>query len=127
MFFIGIFGFESAKKVLKDVHNIICEACGRYSYCVLEYYYDYFHIFFIPVIKWNKVWRIRFNCCGAVYTCDKETAKEITETGKIDFSKLKQEKTYKNESRHAGVKRCPACGAEVEERYPFCPYCGQRF
>jgi endogenous inhibitor of DNA gyrase (YacG/DUF329 family) len=120
MFFIGIFGIEDKTKEMGTIHTIVCPACGRYAAAQVLFCYTFFHFFFIPLIKWNKTYLIRLNCCGVVYICDKETADEILATGQIDFGKC----------RRAGSQgtgdSCPYCGSRVAGNFTYCPFCGNK-
>lgn len=118
MFFC--FGIEDAQKIIRDFRNIICPACGRYSFAQLIVTYTFLHIFFIPTFKWNRKYYIKTGCCGSVYECDRETAEKFEKTGEIDFSQLKRC------GCGSGEKICPNCGAHLEQSYEFCPYCGTK-
>lgn len=119
MFFIGIFGIEDDAKELGAIRNIVCPACGRYATAVLYCHYSFFHFFFIPLFKWNKTYFIKLNCCGALYTCDKDTADEILRTGEADFGKWQARE-------NSGGGHCPYCGGRLAGGFSFCPYCGKK-
>lgn len=121
MFFIGIFGIEDNVKELRAIRNIVCPVCGRYASAWLLFSYTFFHFFFIPLFKWNKTYFIKFDCCGAVYACAKDTADEILRTGEIDF-----EKCSKQSQGCGGAEHCPYCGGRLSGGFAYCPYCGKK-
>ncbi|MEI6101354.1 MAG: zinc-ribbon domain-containing protein [Eubacteriales bacterium] len=120
MFFIGIFGIEDKAKELKSIRNIVCPACGRYAAVQILFTYTFFHIFFIPIIKWNKAYFVRMSCCGAVYSCTKDAADGILETGTIDFAKCT------NIKDGSAANDCPYCGSRVAGYFTYCPFCGNK-
>jgi len=121
MFFIGVFGIEDKCKEVRTLSNIVCPACGRYTAGTLYFSYTFFHFFFIPLFKWNKTYFVRLHCCGAVYTCDAQTAKDAQASGRIDFSKCSRQS-----AEAGGAQSCPNCGARVAPGFSYCPYCGHR-
>ena len=121
MFFIGVFGIEEDVKELGAIRNIVCPACGRYASARLVLQYTFFHFFFIPLFKWNKIYLIRLDCCRALYACDKDTADEVLRTGTVDFDQCKRQTQEPGGERH-----CPYCGGRLDGSFVYCPYCGKR-
>ena len=123
MFFIGIFGVESKEKDIKTFASVVCPDCGRMTAAYLFMRYTYFHIFFIPVFKWNKRYFVRLRCCGALYEAPKEYAQVLKSADTVDFSKLEKVSGGFNESYYAV---CPNCGGRFDKSFPYCPYCGAK-
>jgi hypothetical protein len=65
MFFIGIFGIDHAVRDTGTTHTVVCPACGAWTQLQPQKEYDYFHIFFIPLFRWNICETARADCCGA--------------------------------------------------------------
>ncbi|HEX9062212.1 MAG TPA: zinc-ribbon domain-containing protein, partial [Clostridia bacterium] len=53
MFFIGVFGIDSANKKIGNHNNANCPACGHMTHFEIIKSYSYLHIFFIPTFRWN--------------------------------------------------------------------------
>lgn len=125
MFFIGIFGIEDKEKELREYENIVCPDCGRYSRAVLIVHYTYFHIFFIPTIRWNKQYYVRVRGCGAVYEADAEYGRQLEQGMGLDFSRLK-----KVSSGFGGFgesySTCRNCGQTYDPGFAYCPHCGTK-
>ena len=65
MFFIGIFGVHQTEKQLGNYNNVICPSCGSFTRLQIFKRYTYFHIFFIPVFKWNIKYLHKAACWAA--------------------------------------------------------------
>lgn len=118
MFFIGIFGVQSRDEVIKAEHSVICPICGAYDRYEVIRAYDYFHVFFIPVWKWNKRYYVRTRCCQRVCELDEGVG-----------SRIEQGQTVTITSSHVRCSEqvgpfCPDCGAQLDGSFRFCPYCG---
>ncbi|HOA79920.1 MAG TPA: zinc ribbon domain-containing protein [Defluviitaleaceae bacterium] len=121
MFFIGIFGIQTKEKEISSVRNTICPSCEALgSYKIIKTY-NYFHIFFIPIFKWNINYYIRTSCCRKVYMIDSQLGKEI-EQGKIETLK-KEDLIVLNDI--IDKDRCLNCGSAINDHYAYCPYCGK--
>jgi predicted RNA-binding Zn-ribbon protein involved in translation (DUF1610 family) len=117
MFFIGIFGIQSKDKVIKEFHNTVCPNCGRLSRAELIETYNYFHIFFIPVYRWNFKYYIKARCCNSVYVVDRDYLEELKDSDTIDFDRVKDLYT---------PNVCSNCGGAINPGFSFCPHCGQQ-
>lgn len=116
MFFFGIFGIQDKVRQIKEFTNIIC-TCGRYSSMKLMQSYTYFHIFFIPLFKWNKKYYIDARCCGRIFEVPDDYADELLQSDNVDMGRLKE--------INVPYRVCPNCGAQVDSGYRYCPYCGK--
>ncbi len=92
MFFL-IGGVEQKRKELRTFNNCVC-ACGRMTSAVLVVYYSCFHLFFIPLFKWNKRYYVVSRCCGP-YECPEIYAEDLLyDGGTVDFSKLRKKEPH---------------------------------
>lgn len=119
MFFIGIFGVQNKERSIREYDNIICPECSRLSRAELFETYTYFHLFFIPLFKWNKKYYVKLRCCNIVYIVDDDYISELKKSHDIDFRRLKKIQ----ESEH---NYCNNCGNIVDPRFSYCPFCGQK-
>ena len=121
MFFIGIFGIQQKQKEISTVRNIICPTCeGLGSYEVIKVY-DYFHMFFLPVFKWNIRYYIRTSCCKKIMEVNLEVGERI-EDGEIVEMKPEDVKELK---RMTTSSICRNCGVTIDPHFTYCPYCGK--
>ena len=125
MFFIGVFGISSKQKKLSETGSVICYSCGALSRANLVLSYSYFHIFFIPVFRWNKRYLLTMRCCGAVYEADKDYARVLQDTEKIDFSRLKKVSDGFS-GFHSFYAKCQNCGKNIDCGFSWCPHCGAK-
>lgn len=121
MIFIGIFGVKEVQKSIGTYNNVICPACHALTRFEIFKTYTCFHIFFIPIFRWNTKYYIKPACCGSIYEFDPASAREY-EKGQI--SEIKDE--YLRPVNHYPSRTCVNCGAQVESGFSFCPYCGRR-
>jgi len=120
MFFI--MGVSQGQKKL-DYNTVnICNCCGKYSNVDVYTTYWYFMFFFIPLIKWNKEYYVKTNCCNKVAKLDSEIGKLIEkgEYVNIDFEKL--DFGCENNS----IKVCSMCGYNTQEDFVYCPKCSNK-
>ena len=125
MFIIGIFGIEEKEKELRDFANVVCPDCGRLTRAVLTVHFTYFHVFFIPTLRWNRCYTVRLRGCSAVYEADEVYARQLEKGGDIDFSRLK-----KITGGFGGFENayavCAGCGRTFDAGFAFCPHCGAK-
>ncbi|AUS96393.1 zinc-ribbon domain-containing protein [Clostridium thermosuccinogenes] len=122
MFFIGIFGIDQASKPSGMANNVICPACEALTRFEISKTYSYFHIFFIPVFKWNVRYYVKSACCGSLYELDPVIGAEY-EKGRNP--EIRQEH-LRPVSQYMPFKVCSHCGARFDSGYSFCPYCGKK-
>jgi RNA polymerase subunit RPABC4/transcription elongation factor Spt4 len=121
MFFIGIFGINEKQTKITNYNNIICPTCQGLSHFELFKSYTYFHIFFIPIFRWNISYYVRSACCGNIFALKPEIAKQY-ENGKTPEIKKEDLQPIK---RYLPAKTCHNCGASIKLEFSFCPYCGK--
>jgi len=122
MFFIGIFGVEQKSKLISTNQNIVCPACGAYGRYDIIKTYNYFHVFFLPLFKWNNRYFIHTYCCNKICHLDYEIGSKIENGEQID---IKAEHVHCN-SFYNNYKFCPHCSVQVDPTFQYCPYCGSR-
>ncbi|WIV11034.1 zinc ribbon domain-containing protein [Proteiniborus sp. MB09-C3] len=122
MFFIGIFGIETKEKIIKELPNFYCKNCNKEEAGQLIKKYNYFHFFFLPIIKWNEIYYILCNNCNTIYETAKEKGKriELGEDENVTYWDLQEIKKYK------GIRICKSCNNEVDDEFLYCPYCGEK-
>jgi DNA-directed RNA polymerase subunit RPC12/RpoP len=122
MFFIGILGVNQKQKPLDIYNNAVCPSCGALTRFEVFKTYSYFHIFFIPIFRWNVKYFVKPACCGSIYELDPNIGKQYENENHINI---------KNEHLHPvnqylPYKTCPNCSAKFESSYSFCPHCGEK-
>ena len=116
MFFIGIMGIGSKQKNIITIPSIICKACGSFGQYNVIKRYNYFHIFFLPLWKWNEQYYVSERMCSSIFNLDIKIGKDIekgiqTEIRPEDLSEINP------------VKRCKYCGKALNDDFVYCPYC----
>lgn len=126
MFFVGIFGIEDKKKEIKTIRNLSCKNCDRVSGLTLFKVYSYFHIFFLPLFRWNERYYLVCNSCNSIYEISKEKGAraEGGEDEAITYWDLKpiDYGYYSNQISY----KCKSCGKEIDAHFEYCPYCGKK-
>lgn len=119
MFFIGIFGVQSKSESIRTEQGVICPVCGAYDRFEVLRTFNYFHIFFIPVWRWNKRYYIKTRCCRRVGELDPAVGERIERGEQVEITR---EQLVSQQSSG----ECPACGAALSSSFNFCPRCGTR-
>lgn len=122
MFFIGIFGIDQKEKQIGTYNNAVCPACGALTRFEIYKTYSFFHIFFIPVFRWNVKYIVKPVCCGSIYELDPEIGRQY-ENGKSPDIRSEHLNLL---NRYLPYKICSRCRARVAPEYSFCPYCGSK-
>lgn len=123
MFFI--LGIENKEKVIKTIRNIICKACGQMSSYELIITYSFLHIFFIPIIRWNRRYYLKARCCNSLFQISKETFDVINNGSEEDININDYElKELNNPNSNRVI--CNNCGKISESHFEYCPYCGKK-
>lgn len=122
MFFIGVFGIQDKEQNIGTCNNIICPSCGRLSRYVIYKSFRYFHLFFIPIFRWNMKYIVKTSCCSCLYELDPIVGKEFEKNSGIEIKveNLQQVSTY------PPIKYCSNCNSNVSAKYNYCPYCGEK-
>ena len=116
-----IMGISQAEKMLNINQLTVCKCCGKYGRVEVFMTYTYFMLFFIPILKWNKQYFVKMNCCGSSCEISKELGKGI-ELGQVSEINLTELSFYAKEK---SVKHCEYCGFTTSEDFQFCPKCGR--
>jgi hypothetical protein len=120
MFFIGIFGIEDKDKHIGTCNNIVCFSCERFARYEVYKSYRYFHIFFIPVFKWNVKYHVKASCCGCIYELDPAIGKEFERNPDTE---IRRENLWQV-NNDMPFKYCSHCRTDVPAEFNYCPYCG---
>lgn len=131
MFFIGIFGVEDKQKEVKTIKNLSCKNCDGFSGLTLLKQYTFFHLFFIPLFKWNIRYYLICNTCNTLYEISKEKGMRVEkgEDNAITYWDLKPlESQYFNGYGYNNYNnyKCKNCGRVIETHFEYCPYCGKK-
>lgn len=118
MFFIGIMGTGNKEKTITEISSITCKACEGYGLYTVLKRYSYFHIFFIPVWKWNVEYYVTERTCNTIFRLKEEVGIEI-EKG------VRQEIHSHELTELHHVKRCKDCRQVLDDKFVYCPYCGR--
>ncbi len=119
MFFIGIFGIESKEKTIGEINDFSCRNC-RHNHAEIIKSYHFFHFFFIPVFKWKEEYYCICHQCKSIYGIPKEKGKAF-ERGEAEISYWDLKAIQINSLPYI----CPSCGRNIEEKFDYCPYCGE--
>lgn len=118
--FIIFLGIQDKDKNLGTA-NINCPNCGKFSNIEVHKTYNYFHIFLIPVFRWNIKYIGRSKCCGKLYEIDTDVGKEYERNPDLEIN----QDNLQPLSFYTSNKYCTNCKVDVSEEYSYCPYCGK--
>ncbi len=119
MFFIGILGINQKEKFVQEIEKIPCSTCSTDPSGTLLKEYSYFHVFFIPIIKWNIKYVIVCNDCHQGFYVSKEKGQDIEQgKGLLTYWDLKPIMPL--------LKKCMYCGALLDVAPNYCPNCGKQ-
>ncbi|NLG82017.1 MAG: zinc ribbon domain-containing protein [Bacilli bacterium] len=121
MIFIAFFGIQDKEKLLGTTSNIICPQCSEVTSGEVYKTYRYFHLFLIPIIKWNKKYYVKTDCCNRVFELNPEVGKQYEHDPDVVINKGDLEPI----ALYANMKYCEHCKANVPYEYQYCPYCGK--
>lgn len=121
MFFFVFFGIKDKEILLGNSNDIICPQCGEVTNGEVYKTYSYFHLFLIPLVKWNRRYFVKTNCCKRVYMLNPEVGKQFEKDSNIVINKgdLEIIEVYTH------MKYCDHCRVNVPNEYQYCPYCGK--
>ena len=130
MFFIGIFGIENRDKEVKELNNLTCKKCNNIVQGKLIKNYDFFHFFFIPLLKWNEKYYVLCDRCKCLYSIQKEKGKAVENGEDVNITYWDLEEVYPDNTINFNdsiydMKICQNCGAKVKRDFKYCPYCGK--
>lgn len=83
--------------------------------------YDYFHAFFIPLVKYGAVYWATCPKCASVFSLRKEVGDAIHQGKMIPIEEQDLELVRNNY-----LPSCPACGAPQVPGSLFCNRCGAK-
>lgn len=126
MFFIGIFGVDDKQKEVRTIKNLSCKNCDGFSGLTLFKQYTFFHLFFIPLFKWNIRYYLLCNTCNILYQLpiEKGIRAEQGDDTAITYWDLKSEETLY--SADYNYNKCKNCGRVIDVSFDYCPYCGKK-
>lgn len=116
MFFIGIMGIGNKEKIILEIPNINCKACGSLGQYTVMKSYHYFHIFFIPLWKWKIEYYVKERTCQTIFRLDPEVGESIEKGVRSEIMPGDMEELHP-------ARRCESCGGVLEEKFVYCPYC----
>lgn len=128
MFFIGIFGIENKDKEIKILDNISCKKCNETITGRLIKNLNFFHLFFIPLFKWNEKYYLVCNQCKSVYIIPKDKGKTLENGENIEISYWDLQEIHNEycNNNYCETNICTNCGEKLELNFKYCPYCGTR-
>ena len=116
MFFIGIFGMGEKAEPAGQSPQMRCPACGQLHAFAMTRRYEYFHVFFIPLIKFHV--RYLLTCPGCASVCEGMPEEvKAWQRGQTPGFAIRL-------IRNNDHPRCPGCGAAVDPSHAYCPHCG---
>lgn len=121
MFFF-IAGLSTKTKEIGRFHTFICPCCGQLTHLIIYKSYDYFHLFFIPIFRWNVSYSAQSACCGTWFSLSFERGKVYEKNPDTILSP--QDFTPMNQSFRSSPQ-CPSCKRTIKGEYRYCPYCGK--
>jgi len=121
MFFVAFFGIQNKDKQIGTYKNAPCPICERGAEYEIHKSYSYFHIFLLPLFKWNVKYLIKTACCNGVYELDPEVGREFEKNPGITISKDNLKPL-----NNSVLKYCVNCKAYAPAEFNYCPYCGGR-
>ncbi|HHV59405.1 MAG TPA: zinc ribbon domain-containing protein [Clostridiaceae bacterium] len=120
MFFVAFFGIQDKDKHIGTYNNVECPSCGRLTKYEIHKLYRYFHIFFIPVFRWNVRYFAKTSCCGSLYELDPSVGREFEKNQNTEIRK----ENLRPVSNNYPFKYCSNCRTNVPAEFSYCPYCG---
>ncbi|HOV70536.1 MAG TPA: zinc ribbon domain-containing protein [Clostridia bacterium] len=120
MFFFALFGIQDKVKYIGTNNNVVCPSCGKFAKYEIHKSYMYFHVFFIPIFRWNVKYFVKTSCCGSFYELDPAVGKEFE---KNPGTEIKPENLRRVDD-YLPNKHCPNCKTDVPADFKYCPYCG---
>lgn len=126
MFFIC--GISQGRKLFDYSKIVICSLCGGYGGYQVFMSYNYFSVFFIPIIKWDRRYYVQMSCCNAIFELNSEKGKQLSRKESIEITEqdLNILETGRSNSQW-NQRSCVHCGYATVEDFDYCPKCGQRF
>lgn len=121
MFFIGFFGIDS--KVKPAGYLAVtggCPCCGSGQKLHLARRYQYFHAFFIPLVKFHSSYLATCPDCASVFEVSEAAGSDCEKNGTAQCGESELN-LLQNNLR----PRCKGCGTALSGDEHFCPSCGR--
>jgi len=120
VFFIAFFGIQDKDKYIGTYNNVVCPSCEKLARYEIYKSYRYFHIFFIPIFKWDIKYIVKTSCCGSLYELNTKVGEEFEKNPDIEI----REENLRRVNNYLPFKYCPICKTDVPAEFNYCPYCG---
>lgn len=120
MFFM--IGVTDGQKELNYTQIGACGLCGRYTRASVYMVYTQLLLFFIPTLKWNRRYYVRYDCCGGVMELDPAIGERIARGEQVE---IRPEHLRAMNGYRPG-RTCGSCGYTTQEDFDYCPKCGHK-
>lgn len=120
MFFIGLFGLHAKVQPAGQI-NAACRCCHAKGPLQLSRKYQYFHAFFIPLLKFHSQYFATCPHCASIFEVAPSVGEQARRTGTADAAPDQLHLLQDNTRRF-----CPGCRAVIEPEDQFCRRCGAR-
>lgn len=121
MFFF-MMGTGAKTKEIGGIPNVVCPRCGSLTSLYVIRAWDYFHVFLIPLVKWNKKYFATARCCRRVFELDPQKGEALEREGSAGA--VGADDLQECGGENAMPRRCPSCGKTASAAYAYCPHCG---
>lgn len=122
MFFIGVFGTSFKEKDVADVTLDQCPNCPGAPIGHVVTRYTYFHIFFLPIYKWNQEFAVYCSSCRNWFHLEPEVGHQVEDGTLQTLNYWQLKKGVSSQVPH----RCAKCGNEMDSEFIYCPRCGAK-
>ena len=119
MFFLGIMGIDAKVSKAGVLHVPNCPVCGGQAPLHVVRRYQYFHVFFLPLIPFNSHYIATCPGCASVFEITNEVGDSARKNGEA-YANPGQFTLLQNNLQRS----CPVCGAELDPEDNFCRNCG---
>lgn len=120
MFFIGVFGIDAKIDPIEGKVAARCPACEASVQLSVCKKYNYFHAFFIPVVKYRKEYICTCPHCASALLMDEALGIRLEQVGHCEAAPS-QLTLIKN--NRLGL--CSKCGCRNNPGARFCQSCGE--
>lgn len=114
---------------IRNINNIVCKKCNSMSSYELIKTCNIFHIFFIPIIKWNEKYYLKSRCCDTIFQVSKDIGKKLERGENVSIEDGDLTEVYSNygwQGYNPGETLCSYCGSRVDASFKYCPNCGHK-
>jgi len=117
-------GADVKTKDIGNIQNVVCPCCESLTSLHVIKAYSFFHIFLIPLVKWNKKYFATARCCRKVYALCPDKGEALEREGRVDGLDAGDLKPC--DGAYQQLCRCAVCNKPLNGGYAYCPYCGAR-